>query len=119
VIVLVARDLIVTSRIAEAAERAGRAILRTDDPSALPNPDSVDLVLVDWGDRQPSWSGALTAWLRESTARRRPRVILFGPHTDLVAHADARAAGLGPMLARSKLVRDLPTLVTARRLTPG
>jgi hypothetical protein len=38
-------------------------------------------------------------------------VVLFGPHTDLAAHAEARAAGLGPMLARSKLLADLPTLL--------
>ena len=39
------------------------------------------------------------------------RVILFGRHTDLEAHADARAAGLGPMWARSKLVAELPQLM--------
>jgi hypothetical protein len=42
-------------------------------------------------------------------------VILFGPHGDLEAHAAARATGLGPMIARSKLVADLPTLVTESR----
>ena len=35
-------------------------------------------------------------------------IILFGPHTDLDAHAAAREAGLGPMRARSALVAGLP-----------
>jgi hypothetical protein len=39
------------------------------------------------------------------------RVILFGPRTDLEAHAAARAAGLGPMWARSKVIAGLPSLL--------
>ena len=66
-----------------------------------------DLVLVDWSAREPSWADAL----RGSTAR----VILFGRHTDLEAHTEARAAGLGPMWARSKLITELPSLVVPDR----
>jgi hypothetical protein len=64
-------------------------------------------VLVDWSSRRAGWADALSA----SGAR----VILFGRHTDLEAHADARAAGLGPMWARSKLVTELPSLVMRDR----
>lgn len=110
-IVVLARDLIISSRIAEAAVVAGRAMLRIDDPTELPEPGIVGLVFVDWGDRQPGWAAALDAWLADTTKEHRPRVVLFGPHTDLAAHEAARAAGLGPMTARSKLVRDLPSLV--------
>jgi hypothetical protein len=46
--------------------------------------------------------------LRTRTASR---VILFGRHTDLEAHAAAREAGLGPMWARSKLVTELSDLI--------
>jgi hypothetical protein len=37
--------------------------------------------------------------------------VLFGPHADLEAHDDARASGLGPMMARSKLFASLPSLM--------
>jgi hypothetical protein len=57
-------------------------------------------VLVDWSARQPDWADALR---RLSS----PRLVLFGPHTDLEAHAAARDAGLGPMWARSKLLASL------------
>lgn len=94
-------DLMLFSRIDAAASAAGASLVRTSSPADLP-PD-LDLVLVDWSARDPSWADDL----RASTAR----VILFGRHTDLEAHADARAAGLGPMWARSKLMAMLPAIV--------
>ena len=95
-------DLMLYSRIESAAAAAGATLIRVDSPSDLP--DDLDLVLVDWSARQPDWADALRA-------RTTSRVILFGQHTDLGAHAAARAAGLGPMWARSKLITELPDLV--------
>lgn len=94
-------DLMLFSRIDAAASAAGASLVRASTPADLP-PD-LDLVLVDWSARDPSWADAL----RASPAR----VILFGRHTDLEAHAAARAAGLGPMWARSKLMMDLGELL--------
>jgi hypothetical protein len=112
-VVLVGRDLLLGSRIADAAARAGRELLRIDDPADLPEASSVQLVLVDWAERRPTWGAQLSAWHDSAPEYDRPRLLLFGPHTDLPAHADARAAGLGPMLARSKLVADLPRLLAS------
>lgn len=95
-------DLMLYSRIESAASAADATLVRVDSPADLP-PD-LDLILVDWSARQPDWTDALRA-------RTTSRVILFGQHTDLAAHADARAAGLGPMWARSKLISRLPSLV--------
>ncbi len=92
-------DLMLFSRIDAAAAAAGAELTRVSTPAELP-PD-LDLVLVDWSARRSGWADALAAM--------DARVILFGRHTDLEAHADARAAGLGPMWARSKLVAELPT----------
>jgi hypothetical protein len=99
-------DLMLFSRMESAATQADATLVRVDTPAELP-PD-LDLVLVDWSARQPGWADALQA-------HPVPRVILFGPHTDLEAHAAARAAGLGPMMARSKLVADLAGLMVADR----
>lgn len=99
-------DLMLFSRIESAATDADATLVRVDAPADLP-PD-LDLVLVDWSARQPGWADALQA-------HPVPRVVLFGPHTDLDAHAAARATGLGPMLARSKLVADLPNLMEPDR----
>ncbi len=96
-------DLMLYSRIDSAAIAAGATLIRVDTPSALP--DDLDLVLVDWSARQADWADALRA-------RTTSRVILFGQHTDLAAHADARAAGLGPMWARSKLLSELSRLLS-------
>jgi hypothetical protein len=94
-------DLMLFSRIESAAAAAGADLVRVDAPTALPS--DADLVLVDWSGRRPDWTDALRV--------RSGRVVLFGRHTDLEAHAAARAAGLGPMWARSKLVAELQTLM--------
>ena len=98
-------DLMLYSRIDAAASSAGASLVRVSSPSELP--DDLDLVLVDWSARGPNWADALSA--------PDARVILFGRHTDLEAHAAARAAGLGPMWARSKLVTELPSLMAPLR----
>ena len=97
-------DLMTYSRIESAAHASRVELARVDRPADAPS--DADLVLVDWSERRPSWIEALRA--------HAGRVILFGPHTDLAAHAAARNAGLGPMWARSKLIADLPDL-----LAPG
>lgn len=98
----VVTDLMLYSRIESAARVAGVELVRIDTPAQVP-PDA-DLVLVDWTSRQPDWADALRAL--------DARVILFGPHVDLEAHADAKAAGLGPMWARSRLLSSLGDLLT-------
>jgi hypothetical protein len=98
----VVSDLLLFSRIEAAAAAAGASLVRVDSPLDLPG--ELDLVLVDWAARQADWTDALRALSG-------PRVILFGPHTDLEAHAAARNIGLGPMWARSRLFNKLGELV--------
>ena len=109
-VAVVSRDLMVATRIADAGTRAGVEVQRFDNPSQLPAPSLVSLVLVAWDERGPDWGERLMAWCARAPQSIQPRVVLFGPHTDLAAHADARTAGLGPMWARSKLLADLPSL---------
>jgi hypothetical protein len=103
---VVVSDLLLFSKIEAAASAAGASLLRADEPTALPA--DLDLVLVDWSARHASWTDALAQL-------DGPRLVLFGPHTDLAAHAAARDAGLGPMWARSKLLAELPTLLGTRQ----
>jgi hypothetical protein len=110
-VALLGRNLMIASRIAAAAERAGVAFIRVDDPSALPPAGQLDLLLVDWGERTADWGRQITAWCANAPESARPRVVVFGPHVDVEAHAAARRAGLGPMLARSKLLTGLPGLL--------
>ena len=95
-------DLMLYSRIESAATAAGASLIRVDSPVSLPG--DFDLVLVDWSARQAGWTEAL--------ATAPGRLILFGQHTDLGAHAAARGAALGPMWARSKLLASLPELLS-------
>jgi hypothetical protein len=97
----VVSDLMLFSRIESAARVAGAELARVDSPSDVPA--DADLVLVDWSAREPDWADTLRA--------AAGRVILFGPHTDLDAHAAARGAGLAPMWARSRLMAALPRIL--------
>ena len=105
------RDLITASKIESSVVGGGGSLARIESPSQLPPPSEVGVLVVDWGDRQPEWGSAIAAWRDSSPADRSPRVILFGPHTDLAAHAAARDAGLGPMKARSAFFSTLPDLL--------
>ncbi len=104
-------DLMAASRIESAVLSSGGTFVRLETVAELPATDAVDLLIVDWGDRRPGWDAALVGWRETADAAIRPRVVLFGPHTDLAAHAAARAAGLGPMKARSALFTSLPEIL--------
>ena len=110
-VIAIVQDLILFSRI-DAAAAAGKARLtRVDSPSELPPATEVDLLLVDWSSRAPEWGTLIATWRSGVTVR----VIAFGRHTDLDAHAAARSSGVGPMWARSKLVGELPQLLRTAR----
>ena len=109
-VVALVRDLITASRIESAVVAAGGDWTRIDDVAGLRPAATVDLLIVDWGARRPGWDAAIAGW-RDGAGDPPPLVILFGPHTDLAAHADARAAGLGPMRARSAFFASLPDLL--------
>lgn len=114
-VVIVARDLIIATRIAEAAAHAGHEVERVDSPADLPPAASVSIAFVDWDAREPGWGARLAGWSESASPAERPRLVVFGPHSDLAAHADARTAGIGPMLARSKLTTDLRRLLGGAR----
>ena len=103
----IVQDLMLFSRIDAAAAAGDARLTRLETPFDLPPATDVDLLLVDWSSRAPEWADAITSWRAGAAVR----VIAFGRHTDLEAHAAARAAGLGPMWARSKLIADLSSLV--------
>ena len=96
---VVSSDLISASRIAEAAARSGLSCLRIDEPTSLPTDPAPAVAFVDWDGRQPGWGEALRGWADAGVGQR--RLVLYGPHTDLDAHHDARTHHIGPVLARS------------------
>ena len=110
-VAVVSRDLIIATRIVDAGARAGVDVQRFDDPSQLPPAGDIRLLLVAWDERRPDWGERLVAWCAAAPQSATPRLVIFGPHADLEAHAAARAAGLGPMWARSKFLAELRNLI--------
>lgn len=111
------RDLMTASRIESLVAGAGARVLRVDEPDQLPPIKEVELLVVDWGDREPNWGAAIAAWRDGGQDGQRPRIVLFGPHTDLASHRAARDTGLGPMRARSAFFAALPDLLA--EVSPG
>lgn len=111
-VALVARDLLFGSRIASVVAESGGQFVMVDDPGRLPPPTDVSVVLVDMSQRSSDWGAVLRDWREAVGEQTQPRVIVFGSHKDLSAHAAARAAGFGPMWARSRLLRDLATVLS-------
>jgi hypothetical protein len=112
--VALVRELMTATRVESLVTGAGAILLRIESPKDLPPVRGVTVLVVDWGDREPDWGAALARWRDGAEDGRRPRIVLFGPHTDLAAHAAAREAGLGPMRARSAIYAALPDLFTAK-----
>ncbi len=110
-IVALVDDLLTFTRIEGAARAAGIRVARADGPAELPPPADVELLLVDCGTHLGAWGAGLAAW--RSGALGSPRIVAFGPHTDLDAHRAVRELGIGPMWARSRLMRELPALMAA------
>jgi len=108
--VIVGRDLMAATRIADAASAAGYDAARVDNPELLPSASDIGVAFVDWDDRQPGWGPSLRRW-RDTAGEAGPRVLLFGSHRDVAGHREARASGIGPVLARSKLFVSLPSLL--------
>ena len=111
------RELMTASRIESLVTGAGASMVRADAPDQLPPVGEVDLLVVDWGDREPNWGAAIAAWRDGRRDGQRPRIVLFGPHTDLASHRAARDTGLGPMRARSAFFATLPDLLA--EVSPG
>jgi hypothetical protein len=113
-VVVLVSDLITASRIESVVTRDQGTVDRIESPDALGAFADADLLVVDWAAREPRWAETISTW-RDDGPEPRPRVILFGPHTDLEAHAAARASGLGPMLARSALGGEVERVMRRRR----
>lgn len=110
-------DLLLGSRIEAAARAAGADYRRVASVDELPHPgDDGAVLFVAWDERAPGWAEGIAAWRASSP---RSRLVLFGPHTDVVGHRAAKEHGLGPVLARSKLVTSLPQLVSGRGSGPS
>ena len=117
-VVAIGTDLLIGSKLESVSMAAGADFARVAGPGGLPSAPQIDLLLVDWSDATPDWASALAEW-RAAAGTFAPRMYVFGPHTDLAAHAQVRAAGLGPMRARSWILSQLPTLVASAPASPA
>lgn len=110
-VVFLGRDLMTATRLVDAAARAGVDARRIDAPADLPPAKDVRLLVVDWSERESNWGELMARWRAGAPVSAQPKIVLFGPHVDREAHAAAKAAGLGPMKARSSLAAEISRLL--------
>lgn len=108
-VIAVVPDLFFQSRISAAARHLGRTV-RYAAAEQLDSVDGFRLALVDL-DSDPDISGTISR-LRSVGAGP---LIAFGPHVDTQRRKLARMAGADRVLAKSKFVVDLPTILTSTR----
>lgn len=108
-VLAVCTDLYFQSRIASAATAAGRAV-RFVKQATEAAPFRLALVDLDAAADVPAMIGALRR------AGSGP-VIAFGPHLDTEGRNVARAAGAIRVLAKSKFVKELPSMMSEEDTT--
>ena len=113
--VVVGTDLLIRSRIAAAVDRARANWSRVDEPIDLPPRTASTLFSSTGGTarRDGPMRSRRVAMRTAEEPGRFSRSTVLTPISG--AHRSARAAGLGPMIARSKLVADLEQLVRPYR----
>ncbi|HLL89975.1 MAG TPA: hypothetical protein VK324_11800 [Tepidisphaeraceae bacterium] len=99
------RDLMFVGRITAEARAAGVAVRVIRDPLQLTSADPSDLLVVDLN--LSGATDAAGAWRRATGGQ----VVGFVSHVDAAAAAAAREAGVDRVLARSRFVEVLPTLL--------
>lgn len=103
-VVAVVTDLLFQSRIAAAARSAGRDVRYIHSYDDLDDVHGHAIALVDL-------DAALDVLAAISRLVASGPVVAFGPHVDTERRKAARRAGAGRVLAKSKFVTELPTLL--------
>jgi DNA-binding response OmpR family regulator len=107
-IVIVSSDLLLQSRVAEVARRAGyeTALADTTDELAAALDGAVALVTLDLHVVGLDWRAAAALAHERSVP-----VLAYGRHTEAALLREARDAGCERVVPRSALVEDLPGLI--------
>ena len=99
-VVAIVSDLMLASRVRTSLDASGHEV---EQMAAMPDElDGVDLVVADLDAAEP-----------EKLARLGVPVLGFYQHTDAETKQRADAAGLAVVVPRSRMVRELPELVTS------
>ncbi len=102
-VIALASDLFFQSRILSAGRHAGRSVRFVSHASSA---DRFALALVDL-DASADVLKAIATWAASGAGP----IIAFGPHVDTEGRRAARRAGAGRVLAKSRFVTQLPTIL--------
>lgn len=104
-VVVLARDLLVSSRIISIARRLGVSARQVRDPSILNTFPAAPLLIVDL-DQEGALAAALD-WRRQTSSP----VAGFVQHVNTERIREAHQAGIEPIVPRSRLEKVIPELL--------
>jgi hypothetical protein len=104
-------DMIFRTKIESTARSLGCNVVRNVDALGDDSGEDVLVVLIDLDS---AWPGAQRV-VSTLSRKRLVRVVAFGSHVRADLFAEARAAGISEVMARSAFVTKLPTILG----TPG
>lgn len=112
-IVAYVRDLMVSVRLADVVGALGYRLLVADSAEQLATSltTAPDLVLLDLSLVE-RWEATVRAAKNDPRTATIP-MLAFGAHLDVTAQQRGRAAGVDRVVANSKFMADLPSLVAA------
>lgn len=113
-IIALVDDLFVVSRIEAAAQPSSIKVhfpASSEEVERLLREDPPALLLVGMAATRLPWE-ALVRQAKGGASDHVPHVIAFGPHMDLALRERALAAGADEVLANSKLMTELPSLLS-------
>ena len=111
-LLLVADDLMVSSRIELVAKHLGYELLSVRTPAAFEAGVERDpqLILLGTHATRLDWVALLQSLKARASA---PPVLVFGPHADAETRRRAREAGATRWIANSRLAEALPSIIEA------
>ena len=114
-VLIVTRNLFFVPRVENAAAECGLEVEQVVSEAAFREEylsRRVPLVLVDLDGERETWTPIVRSLVEEGDAG--PRIVAYGPHSDVALLAEAREAGCHAVLVKGEFDRRLKELLETR-----
>ena len=114
-VLMVTRNLFFVPRVENAAAEFGLEVEQVASEAAFQEEYSskrVPLVLVDLDGEQETWKAIVRSLVEKEDPG--PRIVAYGPHSEVALLAEARAAGCHAVITKGEFDRQLNQLLETR-----
>ena len=114
-VLIVTRNLFFVPRVESAAAASGLEVVQVANEAAFRremDAQRVPLVLVDLEVERETWTGIVRGLAEDGS--QGPRVVAYGPHSEVALLAEAREAGCHAVLVKGEFDRRMGELMETR-----